>query len=57
MPEEEWHSDVFCRDDEVVGADGIYGRRFAHNTDAFVSNFKKTKAPFLIACSHFRNSD
>jgi hypothetical protein len=36
---------------EVVGpgklrsTDGIYGLRFAHNTDATVTNFEKTKAP------------
>jgi hypothetical protein len=30
---------------KLKSTDGIYGIRFAHNTDAFVTNFKKTKAP------------
>jgi len=30
---------------KLKSTDGIYGLRFAHNTDAFVTNFKKTKAP------------
>jgi hypothetical protein len=29
---------------KLKSTDGIYGIRFAHNTDAIVSNFKKTKA-------------
>ena len=29
---------------KLKSTDGIYGIRFAHNTDAFVTNFKKTKA-------------
>jgi hypothetical protein len=30
---------------KLKSTDGIYGIRFAHNTDAFVTGFKKTKAP------------
>ncbi len=30
---------------KLKSTDGIYGIRFAHNTDATVTNFKKTKAP------------
>lgn len=30
---------------KLKSADGVYGIRFAHNTDATVTNFKKTKAP------------
>jgi hypothetical protein len=30
---------------KLKSTDGIYGIRFAHNTDAIVTNFKKTKAP------------
>jgi hypothetical protein len=30
---------------KLKSTDGVYGIRFAHNTDAFVTNFKKTKAP------------
>jgi hypothetical protein len=29
---------------KLKSTDGVYGIRFAHNTDAIVSNFKKTKA-------------
>jgi hypothetical protein len=29
---------------KLKSTDGIYGIRFAHNTDATVTNFKKTKA-------------
>lgn len=29
---------------KLKSTDGVYGIRFAHNTDAFVTNFKKTKA-------------
>jgi hypothetical protein len=29
---------------KLKSTDGIYGLRFAHNTDAFVTDFKKTKA-------------
>lgn len=30
---------------KLKSTDGVYGIRFAHNTDAFVTNLKKTKAP------------
>ena len=30
---------------KLKSTDGVYGIRFAHNTDAMVTNFKKTKAP------------
>jgi len=30
---------------KLKSTDGVYGIRFAHNTDAIVTNFKKTKAP------------
>ena len=30
---------------KLKSTDGVYGIRFAHNTDAFVTNFKKSKAP------------
>lgn len=30
---------------KLKSTDGIYGIRFAHNTDAFVTDLKKTKAP------------
>ena len=30
---------------KLKSTDGTYGIRFAHNTDATVTNFKKTKAP------------
>ena len=30
---------------KLKSTDGVYGIRFAHNTDATVTNFKKTKAP------------
>ncbi len=30
---------------KLKSTDGVYGIRFAHNTDALVTNFKKTKAP------------
>jgi hypothetical protein len=29
---------------KLKSTDGVYGLRFAHNTDAFVTDFKKTKA-------------
>jgi hypothetical protein len=29
---------------KLKSTDGVYGLRFAHNTDVFVTNFKKTKA-------------
>jgi hypothetical protein len=31
-------------DGKLKSTDGVYGIRFAHNTDAFVTGFKKTKA-------------
>ncbi|MEO8573054.1 MAG: hypothetical protein ABI481_03720 [Pyrinomonadaceae bacterium] len=31
-------------DGKLKSTDGVYGIRFAHNTDAIVTNFKKTKA-------------
>jgi hypothetical protein len=31
--------------DGVVGATGIYGLRFAHNTDALITDLKLTKEP------------
>lgn len=30
---------------KLKSTDGVYGIRFAHNTDAMVTNFKKSKAP------------
>jgi hypothetical protein len=30
---------------KLKSTDGVYGIRFAHNTDAFVTGFKKTKVP------------
>ncbi len=30
---------------KLKSTDGVYGIRFAHNTDAIVTNFRKTKAP------------
>jgi hypothetical protein len=30
---------------KLKSTDGVYGLRFGHNTDAIVTNFKKTKAP------------
>lgn len=36
---------TLVKEGKLKSTDGIYGIRFAHNTDAFVTDFKKSKAP------------